>query len=326
LWECTVPGLATTDRAVVEQHLRDGRQGQWEAVPVTTLAAVCGEHRSSGEIHFLKIDVEGGEESVLRGADFRRFRPWIVVVEATRPNSTQQKHESWEHLLTGADYRFAYADGLNRFYLAREHEELAAAFAYPPNIFDQFIVAQQFNAELWRGRAEQGAQQQQEMIDRLDARLRDVAQSAALAEQRAADMAAHARESEQRAREAQRRADEAAARAAQMLHVAHSAQRSLATREAQLEQARAMIDLLRASTSWRVTRPLRWISGLIKGERAATAAAPPPATAAPARGARAARRTGRGTVPEDAVLYLPARARSAYQEMKAAAQDASKAR
>jgi len=40
-----------------------------------------------GEIHFLKIDVQGSESDVLRGCDFVRYRPWIVVIEATEPLS-----------------------------------------------------------------------------------------------------------------------------------------------------------------------------------------------------------------------------------------------
>lgn len=328
LWECTLPGLGTTDRAVAEQHVRDGRVGQWQTVPVTTLAAVCAEHRAAGEIHFLKIDVEGGEESVLRGADFRRFRPWIVVVEATRPNSTEPNYESWEQMLTDVDYRCVYSDGLNRFYLARAHEALAAAFGSPPNIFDRFIVAQQFNAESALERADERAKAQQEIIERLDTRLRDVSASLADAEQRALEVAQRAHDAEQRAQDAQRRADEAAVRAAQMLHVAQSAQRSLAMREAQLEQARTMIDLLRASTSWRVTKPLRWISALVKGEHAAGAvAAPAPAAPASALGPAAVRRSPRRQAsPQGAALYLPARSRAVYEEMKAAAEEAGEAR
>jgi hypothetical protein len=93
------------------------------------------------DIHFLKVDAEGGEEAVLRGMDFRRFRPWVVVVEATVPMSESRTTTGWQPLLTDADYCHVYFDGLNDFYLACEHMELAARLARPPNVFDEFEMA-----------------------------------------------------------------------------------------------------------------------------------------------------------------------------------------
>ena len=37
--------------------------------------------------------------------------------------------EAWEPLLTGNGYRFAYFDGLNRYYVAEEHTVLAERLA-----------------------------------------------------------------------------------------------------------------------------------------------------------------------------------------------------
>ena len=44
--------------------------------------------------------------------DWNQFRPWIVVIEATLPNSQIECHEEWEEIITSAGYLFAYADGL----------------------------------------------------------------------------------------------------------------------------------------------------------------------------------------------------------------------
>jgi FkbM family methyltransferase len=92
---------------------------------------------SDQEIHFLKIDVEGAEETVLRSIDLGRWRPWVIVVEATEPLSTAQTHAAWDGLLTSAGYEFHLFDGLNRFYCSKDHPELAAALSYPAGVFDQ---------------------------------------------------------------------------------------------------------------------------------------------------------------------------------------------
>ena len=93
------------------------------------------------DIHWLKIDVEGAEGEVLRSWKGSDALPWIVVVEATRPNETQQTHHEWEVVLTDAGYRFTYFDGLNRFYVSPAHPELIPAFEAPPNVFDRYSLA-----------------------------------------------------------------------------------------------------------------------------------------------------------------------------------------
>ncbi len=110
-------------------------------VPVVTLDDLLVEHGCDGrDIHFLKVDVEGFEEQVLRGTDLSRWRPWIVVVEATLPNSTQQVHDRWEHLLVDAGYRFCLFDGLNRFYASPDHPELVEILSFPVCVFDEPYV------------------------------------------------------------------------------------------------------------------------------------------------------------------------------------------
>lgn len=106
-------------------------------VPVTTLARVC-EQYAPETIDFLKIDVESHEREVLEGADWKRFRPRVVVIEATRPNTTIPCHHDWEPILLGNDYLYAAFDGLNRFYVRSEDRDLASILAVPANVMDQF--------------------------------------------------------------------------------------------------------------------------------------------------------------------------------------------
>lgn len=140
IWQCEVRGWASIDEKNIKAHEANGISGSFSEVPMETLRHIC-EQYAPDEIHFLKIDVEGFEQEVLEGMDFQNHRPWIVLVEATRPNTTEENHRDWESLLISSSYAFVYADGINRFYLAREHQALTPAFRYPPNFLDAFHVA-----------------------------------------------------------------------------------------------------------------------------------------------------------------------------------------
>lgn len=135
-------GLSTFDPVIADRHGRAGfALGDALDVEVRTLAEICADH-APGDIHFLKIDVEGSEAAVLAGADFDRFRPWIVIVEATAPFCPVRATASFEGHLFDAGYRECWFDGLNTFYLAAEREAaLQPAFAAPPNVFDSYIRA-----------------------------------------------------------------------------------------------------------------------------------------------------------------------------------------
>lgn len=144
----TNPGLSTLDDAIAEQHRAAGWVVTREQVQVKPLARLWHDYVPAGqEVHFLKVDVEGFEEPALKGNDWSRYRPWVVVVEATLPMSQVESYHSWEQILLDAGYQFAYADGLNRFYVSDEHAELLPAFRYPPNVFDGFLLARQQEAE-----------------------------------------------------------------------------------------------------------------------------------------------------------------------------------
>ncbi|MBV6320432.1 FkbM family methyltransferase [Duganella violaceipulchra] len=134
-----VNGWASTDSGVAAAHRAHGHQVVEHTVPLLTLAEICRQH-VRGEVHFLKIDVEGFEGDVLRGMDFTLCRPWIVVVEAIMPNSRDSNHGDWEALVTGHGYQYAWFDGLNRYYVADEHAGLAARLQLQPNVFDDFIT------------------------------------------------------------------------------------------------------------------------------------------------------------------------------------------
>jgi FkbM family methyltransferase len=117
---------------------RDRAGAQRLTVEMRTLADVCAEFVTS-EIDFLKIDVEGAEEEVIYGADWDRFRPRLLVIEATKPNSSEPNWAAWEPYLLSRGYRFQFFDGLNRYYLRREDEGLAGQLSVPANILDVYV-------------------------------------------------------------------------------------------------------------------------------------------------------------------------------------------
>ena len=129
LYEIPGTGLSTLDTEIAERHQSTGFAVVERSIHVQTLDAVLQAHPCDA-IHFLKIDVEGWEHDVLRGIDFTRHRPWIVLVEATEPNSEIPSFGAWEPMLLSKRYRFAYFDGLNRFYVAEEHANLVSTFSF----------------------------------------------------------------------------------------------------------------------------------------------------------------------------------------------------
>ena len=125
-------GMSTFATGNAKQLVIDGYPCVERVAPVTTLASICARHAHE-TIDFLKIDVENHETEAVRGADFRRWRPRVVLVEAT------DRPERWEHFLLESGYQFACHDGLNRFYVRDEDRDLLPRLATPVNVLDDFV-------------------------------------------------------------------------------------------------------------------------------------------------------------------------------------------
>ena len=131
-------GLSTLYPEFAARHESAGFVAAGTKVPVLTLARILEDY-SARTIHFLKIDVEGAEAEVLQGINLKATRPWIILVNATEPNSAVIVRTEWEHLVTSQGYSLAYFDGLNCFYVADELSQLKERLAVPPNVFDDFV-------------------------------------------------------------------------------------------------------------------------------------------------------------------------------------------
>ena len=244
------PGLGTSVRSIADEHCRRGLEVEPHEVPMMTLTRICDEH-ATGEIHFLKIDVEGAEADVLGGMDFAKRRPWVVVVEATLPGTQTESHQEWEPTLLEGGYSFVYFDGLNRYYVAQGHPELVSLLNVQPNVFDDFVV--------WPPAAVyEVARQAEARASAAEARI-------AAADERAlaADARALVAEEARRA-EITRAAAESARQEQERLQAVEATRRA----EAKLREANARLATVAASTSWRLTRPLRRVRAAVSGTTA----------------------------------------------------------
>ncbi|GAB4049559.1 FkbM family methyltransferase [Catellatospora paridis] len=107
-----------------DEHMRSAGHTDYD-VTVDTLANVFAEHVPERQtIHFMKVDVEGLEYQVFLGNDWSRFRPIVLCVEANHII------QDWHQLLADANYEKVLFDGLNEYFLAKEHIARFEHFAF----------------------------------------------------------------------------------------------------------------------------------------------------------------------------------------------------
>ena len=228
-------GLSTTVDAVSDRHADRGIDHVDVVVPTLTLdALLAGNGLEGQDIHFLLIDVEGAEADVLASLDLDLWRPWVLVVEATAPNSTVQTHAEWEPDLLAHGYEFCLFDGLSRYYVAAEKaDELRHDLSYPASVWDDYRTA----ADLACQRERDGYRQQlDENRVLLDENRREISELVGqVTHWRSLTLSGWADVVSRDLRQ----------------------QKELARQRAQNRKLRGEIRRLRASTSWRVTKPLR---------------------------------------------------------------------
>jgi len=241
-------GLSTTDPALADAHRRAGHPVSEVEMATRSVTSLVEEAGWTGEdIHFMSVDTEGSERAVLEGVDFERVRPWVLVIEATEPNSPQSTRARWEHLVLGGRYVFCLFDGLSCFYVAEERAaELRDLLSYPACPLDSY-----------RSRALRDSTQRAERAEAEVAELRLVV--ARWRSQAGARWAA------------------AAVRAAELadlrdeLETMSSKYHELAGMHHDLHVVmtglRHELDELHLSTSWRVTSPLRSASETLRRVR-----------------------------------------------------------
>lgn len=226
--------LSTTSPETIETHASNHQVVEVVDVTAVTLESLWEEHVPAGsEVHFLKLDMEGGEKDVIQNFDWSRYRPWIVVVESTKPETEIDISSEWEQSLLDAGFLLAHNDRLNRFYVASEHKSLATALALPPSLHDRMVPAEMVAL---RSRVTQLAPFESEAVE-----LRSRVNELTAAEAQATTQIQH-------------------------LHnaLAEQSERISRAELSALEAHQLHKDVLE-STSWRITRPLRAISRIARG-------------------------------------------------------------
>lgn len=105
-------------------------------VQVTTLEDIFASRKIS-KIDFMKVDVEGLEYEVLKGNDWKKYRPAVICIEANHIS------KDWRELLAQAKYENVFFDGLNEYY--------ADAFTNIKKNFDyiQYVIIERGGGLRW---------------------------------------------------------------------------------------------------------------------------------------------------------------------------------
>ncbi|HZA76795.1 MAG TPA: FkbM family methyltransferase [Acidimicrobiales bacterium] len=140
LHEVTGTGLSTLSASIADEAAARGFATRDVTVPTRTLRSLVDEHLGDQDVHFCKIDVEGAEAEVIASVDLEAWRPWVLVVESTHPNTAEPTHMKWQDRVLAAGYRPCLFDGLSRFYVSEEHAaELGEKLSYPACPLDGYV-------------------------------------------------------------------------------------------------------------------------------------------------------------------------------------------
>jgi FkbM family methyltransferase len=264
-------GLSSGRRDVAEHHARAGHQAREILVPTVRLENLL--NLSKDEIHWLKIDVEGMEQRVLRSWGDSPKRPWVLVVEATFPNTQEPTDHLWIDEVLRRGYSKAHFDGLSCYFVHENHKELAARLTAPANVFDAFsITPTHFSAKPMREILDEKQRRAEELDAALagkQAELESVSRERDVALDQLATAESEHRQALSAAMEHGRQSDR---RAAEAEAAAHTTQVELARFQERSAQLQDKLDRASQVADWAEERAKRLGSELQRANEATRSA------------------------------------------------------
>jgi glycosyltransferase involved in cell wall biosynthesis len=189
--------------------------------------------------------------------DSQRDRPFAGA-PSMRQNGSMLGDEAVNQL---TEYEF---EGPNRYYVAGENGNMKAAFKAPLKVFDDFVRSEHLESGRRAGEAVAKVKEVEQRASQAEARAQLAKILARQAEERAAQAEAKAELAEMKARQAEASAQQAEQQAARAEARASAPEIKARQAEGRAAEVEATLQAILNSHSWRVTKPLRWLVGIVR--------------------------------------------------------------
>jgi FkbM family methyltransferase len=100
-------------------------------VEIIPLSKIFEDNWIDNDNSFMKVDVEGLEYEVLKGNDWKKYRPKILCIESNH------MVRNWKNILTTNGYEVIFNDGLNGYYVDKQKFP-DFSYSYSENLLMQF--------------------------------------------------------------------------------------------------------------------------------------------------------------------------------------------
>lgn len=133
-------GLSTLSKEIMKLNTKKNIPFKDYSVEVIALKDVFSKHRPKGNIDFLKVDVEGHELEVLKGNDWKKYRPRVVTFEGT-------DRDRCISFMKTKGYKVEFFDGLN-YYLILEADKKSSIHNFAGSVLTKGIYTDREKALL----------------------------------------------------------------------------------------------------------------------------------------------------------------------------------